>query len=111
MNYAITSFEDKINIISLSWEFWQSNLDKLESIFKPLVEDNRALIINLWEVDYVNSLIIWFFMNISKNKKELAFWTISSEIEDIFENIWISNVIKIFYSEREAINYLINKNE
>ncbi len=109
MNHKITNYDDIINVVSLAWELWQSNLQELEEIFKPLIEDNKWLVINLWEVDYVNSMTIWFLINVIKSKKNTTIGTISSNVADIFSELWIYSIAQIHGSEEVAINSLIEK--
>ena len=58
-------------------------------------------------MDYVNSMTIWFLINVVKNKQNTAVWTISSSIQDIFSELWLYSIIKIHGTQEGAINSLI----
>ena len=106
MQQKIVDYNSIIDIVSLSWELSEWNIKELETLFSPLIEGDKWLVINLWEVDYLNSMIIGFLVNLKKNKDDLVIWTISPEVEELFNGIWLNNVFKIFSSEQDAISYL-----
>lgn len=108
MNYKIERENDCV-VLKLAWEFWQSDFSHLEDILSKAYKEWSDLVLDMWEVTYINSAVIWglvwFYNRVNENLDKIIVWFISPEVEQAFELIWISRIIKILWNNKKAIKY------
>ena len=98
-----------VKIVKLSWEIDDNNIDELKQIIEPILNDQqvRNLIINIKDLSYINSIVIWWFAwKISEFNKVWKHFVFSSPNEDIFEiidAIWLSSIIETYESDEECL--------
>jgi anti-sigma B factor antagonist len=92
-------------------DFATSNTLK-EEILKRIVEGRNRILLNLSQVDFVNSSGLGTLVSILKEirlaKGRLALANLATYVQEIFEITQLSHIFEIFSSEDEAIEAFIS---
>ncbi len=100
---------DSVIIFTFSGELDETNADKtFASIYEEIWDfSNKKIIFNLSWLKYMNSKSIWYiadvFSNIEDNDWKMYISDCSDWVKDVLELVWITTIIPIADSEKEAI--------
>lgn len=103
---------EELKILSLSGEIDETNLGELKEIVDPLLisEDCNALLINLKDLTFINSMVISYFTNIytklTELNKKVVFIEANNQILDILDLVGLTTIIDNFNSLDEALSSL-----
>ena len=105
MKHKIEKKND-LSILKLSWELSQKHHVDIDKALHNAYNEWSDLILDMWEVTYVNSTVIWSFMTfynkITRNMDKIVIWESSPEVEEAFDLIWISRLIRIIWNNEKA---------
>lgn len=99
---------NETSIIYLSWEIDESNIDDLKSTIEPVLDGNiKNLILNIKDLRYINSMVIWWFANqitiFAEKWKTFVFSEYNEDIYDILDLVWLTYAIETYETNEEAI--------
>ena len=94
--------------IYLSWEIDESNLEELKNIMNPILDsDFKHLILNIKDLTYINSSVIWWFVweetNFINNWKKFVFSECNEDIYEILELVWLIYAVDTYDNNEEAL--------
>jgi anti-anti-sigma regulatory factor len=105
-----SKFKDKWNsqILFLKWEVDESNIANLKENINNFLHWNKDnLILNIKELTYINSMVIWWLAScISEFElawKHFAFTEANEDIFDILNLVWLTEVIDTYDTDEEAL--------
>ncbi len=86
--------------------------EMLDDMFLDMKEKNNKIIIDLANVEYVDSSGLGFLLIINaklkKLESKLVFTNVRNKVRDVFDLTQIMDFFKVFNSNDEAINFLNN---
>lgn len=115
--YVNLTQEEKEGIIVfyLEWKLDETNTDDIyKDIYKSVWDFNwKKIILNFDKLEYLNSKAIWYIVDIFSNLEE-NWWKIciscsEEKIHDILELTWVTEVIPVARSQKEATEMLKSK--
>jgi len=97
-----------IKVIYLKWEVDESNIDELKDALLPFLDsDKKDLVINISELMFINSMVIWWLANLvwdfTEKWKKFVFAEPNEEIFDIIDLVWLTEVVETYDTNEEAI--------
>lgn len=101
-----------IKMISLAGEIDETNLSELKEVIDPLLvsSDCQILLMNLKDLNFINSMVISYFTNIytrlTELNKKVIFVEANSQILDILDLVGLTTIIDNYGSLTEALNSL-----
>lgn len=104
--------KDNIKLVSLAGEIDETNLGELKEIIDPLMvsSDCQILMINLKDLNFINSMVISYFTNIytklTELNKKIIFVEANNQILDILDLVGLTTIIDNYGSLTEALNSL-----
>ncbi|MCQ5364877.1 STAS domain-containing protein [Anoxybacillus salavatliensis] len=106
----------KFKIFYLQEDITLKNIEYLKRTMNKLVYGNcNCIILNMEKVKYINGIgletIIKCAILAKKKKKELVITNIESPLKEIFQIVAFSIVIRLFDSDKEAIDYFYQNNK
>lgn len=100
---------DSVKTIFLSWEIDESNIEELKSVINLIIEDDstKNLIVNIKELTYINSMVIWWFANLindfTEAGKSYVFAEYNESIYDILDLVWLTYAVETYETNEEAL--------
>lgn len=104
--------KDDVKLISLSGEIDETNLGELKEVIDPLLVSNdcQFLLINLKDLNFINSMVISYFTNVytklTELNKKIIFVEANNQILDILDLVGLTTIIDNFHSLNEALSTL-----
>lgn len=99
-------------LLILYWQIDESHIKDLKKVFLPFKDDalTKWVIINIREVDYMNSLAIgyfvWLMSEFANEWKKIVFSEPSPEIKSIIDLVWLSSIIETYPNNESAYKAL-----
>jgi anti-anti-sigma factor len=95
----------------LEWEIDETNSTELKEIINNfIISKSTKLILNIKHLDYINSMIIWWLVNCLSDfravNKTIVFSEANDDIYNILNLVWLTEVIKSYSSDKEALTML-----
>lgn len=106
----LKKISDLIYVLEWSENITLKNVEHFRQEMEKFVqEEGRKLILNLAYTNYINSaglgIIADSVMQARKSQKELVIADIQQSVKDIFTIVKFTSFMKIFESEKEAMEY------
>jgi anti-anti-sigma factor len=103
-----TKTEDGIVVINISGQLDAFTTPDVKAEFKTLTDSrNYKLILNLEQVDYVNSTgigaIVAVAQQVRRRKGDLKIYGMKPDIRKVFDLVGASKILEIFDSEQDAL--------
>ena len=100
--------KNNIEIISLSWEVDESNIEELKKSIIPFLDwTTENLILNLDKLVFINSMVIWWFASLiwdfADKWKKFVFSEPNEDIFDIIDLVWLTAAIETYDTDEEAL--------
>lgn len=104
--------KDNIKIVSLAGEIDETNLGDLKEVIDPLLvnSDCQVLLLNLKDLNFINSMVISYFTNIytklTELNKKIIFIEANNQILDILDLVGLTTIIDNYSNLSEALKTL-----
>lgn len=101
--------KENVKLISLTGEIDETNLGELKEIVDPLLVSNdcQVLLVNLKDLNFINSMVISYFTNIytklTELNKKIIFVEANNQILDILDLVGLTTIIDNYTSLSEAL--------
>lgn len=104
-----TRAEDGVDVIDISGQLDAFTTPDVKAEFKKLTDDRHyKLVLNLQEVDYVNSTaigaIVAVAQQVRRRKGDLRIFGMKADIRKVFDLVGASKILEIFDTEQDAVN-------
>ncbi len=105
-----TDISGNINVISIIGRIEMIHIDTLrENIFTLIDKNENGVLINLKDLEYINSAGLGILIRIAKimenKKRPLAFSSLKENIFEIFKIAGFTNILTIFPTQEEAMKF------
>jgi anti-anti-sigma factor len=104
--------KENVKLISLIGEIDETNLGELKEVVDPLLISNdcQVLLVNLKDLNFINSMVISYFTNIytklTELNKKVVFIEANNQILDILDLVGLTTIIDNYNSLSEALSAL-----
>lgn len=104
-----TRAENGVDVIDISGQLDAFTTPDVKGEFKKLTDARHyKLVLNLQEVDYVNSTaigaIVAVAQQVRRRKGDLRIFGMKADIRKVFDLVGASKILEIFDTEQDAIN-------
>lgn len=104
-----TRAENGVDVIDISGQLDAFTTPDVKAEFKKLTDARHyKLILNLQEVDYVNSTaigsIVAVAQQVRRRKGDLKIFGMKADIRKVFDLVGASKILEIFDTEQDAVN-------
>ncbi len=101
--------EDDVTLIEMSGQLDAFTTPDVKAEFKKLTDArNYKLVLNLQNVDYINSTgigaIVAVAQQVRRRKGDLKIYGMKPDIRKVFDLVGASKILEIFETEQEALN-------
>ena len=98
---------NSIEVYTFKWELDETNSDTtFKKIYQDIDNFSKKIIFNLEWLDYMNSKSIWYIADIFSKTKDksgiLVLTSLTEEIDDTLDLVWVKSFIKVFSNNEEA---------
>ncbi len=104
----VTGLDDGLTKVTLSGRLDTPGVDRIEARFvAAVVPDGKSAIVDVSRVAFVGSMGIRMFITVARSmglrRAKLALYGAQSMVNEVFENVSLSEIMPIVDSETEAI--------
>jgi len=104
-----TRAENGVDVIDISGQLDAFTTPDVKAEFKKLTDARHyKLVLNLQEVDYVNSTAIGAIVataqQVRRRKGDLRIFGLKADIRKVFDLVGASKILEIFDTEQDAVN-------
>ena len=101
--------QDGVDVIDITGQLDAFTTPDIKAEFKKLTDSRHyKLVLNLEQVDYVNSTgigaIVAVAQQVRRRKGDLKLFGMKSDIRKVFDLVGASKILDIFETEQEALN-------
>ena len=102
--------KESVKLVSLTGEIDETNLGELKEVIDPLLVSNdcQVLLVNLKDLNFINSMVISYFTNIytklTELNKKIIFVEANNQILDILDLVGLTTIIDNYNSLTEALD-------
>lgn len=106
----VTNKLNEVKIIYVTEELLLDRLHEFDTEFVKVLENkDKKVILNLKDVDFINStalgIILKMYKNILSKKGELVLCNLQYDVDELFSVTKVNNIIKVFRDQEDAVNY------
>ena len=101
--------QNGIDVIDITGQLDAFTTPDVKAEFKKLTDDRHyKLVLNLKQVDYVNSTgigaVVAVAQQVRRRKGDLKLYGMKEDIRKVFDLVGASKILEIFETEQEALN-------
>jgi len=101
--------QDGIDVIDITGQLDAFTTPDVKAEFKKLTDSRHyKLVLNLKQVDYVNSTgigaVVAVAQQVRRRKGDLKLYGMKADIRKVFDLVGASKILEIFETEQEALN-------